>query len=141
MKKPLPKQYSVKGFARIDGTYQAHNIEVSHQEFKNCGLCPQCHIKYSQLANGSFICHGLHDKVLALSKIKGIDELPQADANIFKAFLVNFYRGMGPESQRTFVPLQVEVIEDDPSGRYIRFDYKRLGIQCWLHVMGPWKWF
>lgn len=75
-------------------------------------------------------------------KIKGFEQLPAAWAEIFKAFITNFYNGWGMAARSTIVPISVRAKKDKSNGAYLRFEYKIYDRDpTWLHVKNAWTWY
>jgi len=72
-------------------------------------------------------------------RVKGFEKLTIADADLFKAFLVNFYHAWGLDARATIIPIKIKR-ETDCNGTYLRFDYKMYDKNCWLHVRGSHAW-
>lgn len=78
--------------------------------------------------------------MLTAENVKGFDKLI-VNAELFRAFLNNFYNSWGLEARETIVPLKVAYKKDKANGAYLRFDYEIEGKREWLHVKGPNRWY
>ncbi len=79
--------------------------------------------------------------MLDTEKVKGFGKLTSANADLFKAFLNNFYNAWGLDARATIIPLKVTLKNDKANGPYLRFDYKMYDRNGWLHVKGPRTWY
>lgn len=79
--------------------------------------------------------------MLKVAEVKGFEKLPAAWAEMFKAFLNNFYQRWGLEARETIVPLKVSFQRDASNGAYLRFDYTIYGRKTWLHVKNAVTWY
>lgn len=77
--------------------------------------------------------------MLVAEDVKGFDKL-KVNAELFRAFLKNYYYAQGIEVRQTIVPISVKYVKD-ADGAYLRFDYEIQGRRTWLHVKGPNYWY
>lgn len=73
--------------------------------------------------------------------IKGFDKLNDRHADMFKAFLNNFYNTLGKKTRAAFTPLEIRYKKDKENGAYLRFDYIKNGHKEWLHVKSAIVWY
>lgn len=79
---------------------------------------------------------------LIAEKIKGFEKLTiQANKDMFKQFLINFYEAWGLEARETIVPMGIKYCKDKANGGYLRFDYKIYDRAEWLHVKNSRDWY
>lgn len=78
--------------------------------------------------------------MLVAEKVKGFEKL-SVNTEMFKEFLINFYRGWGLEARKTIVPISVKYLKDKANGPYLRFDYEIYDRKEWLHVKSPSTWY
>ncbi|MDF2548786.1 MAG: hypothetical protein K0R93_3684 [Anaerosolibacter sp.] len=78
--------------------------------------------------------------MLTPEKVQGFKNLG-VNAEMFKAFLENFYNSWGLEARETIQPISVKFVKERPGYSYLRFDYKMYGRNEWLHVTGPSTWY
>lgn len=78
--------------------------------------------------------------MLVAEKIKGFDKLTPAVADIFRAFLENFYNAWGLEARATLKPISIKLVSE-MGFKYLRFDYKMYGKKEWLHIINSHTWY
>lgn len=78
--------------------------------------------------------------MLIAENIKGFNKL-KANADMFKAFLKNFYNSWGLEARETIRPIAVKFEKNKYDGAYLRFDYEIYGRKEWLHVKSVTRWY
>lgn len=78
---------------------------------------------------------------LTAEKVKGFNKLTADNADMFRAFFVNFYNAWDLEARETIVPISVKYCKDSMNGAYLKFTYRIYGRTDWTHVKSPTVWY
>jgi len=82
------------------------------------------------------------ENMLIAEDVKGFEKLKvQANKEMFKQFLINFYQAWGLDARETIVPISIKFCKDKSNSNYLRFDYKMYDKAEWIHVRNSRDWY